>query len=91
MRRLTKNQQKDYAPSEDSDQPGHPPSLTRVFAVRMKKARSLATQWEHNKDSDQADLSHRWAHGEAAQIGLSFPCTENMKTTSKSMRLNIKP
>ena len=26
-----------YAPSEDSDQPGHPPSLIRVFAVRMKK------------------------------------------------------
>ena len=26
------------APSEDSDQPGHPPSLTRVFAVRLKKA-----------------------------------------------------
>ena len=25
------------APSEDSDQPGHPPSLIRVFAVRMKK------------------------------------------------------
>ena len=26
------------APSEDSDQPGHPPSLIRAFAVRMKKA-----------------------------------------------------
>ena len=26
------------APSEDSDQPGHPPSLIRVFTVRMKKA-----------------------------------------------------
>ena len=26
------------APSEDSDQPGHPPSLIGVFAVRMKKA-----------------------------------------------------
>ena len=26
------------APSEDSDQPGHPPSLIRVLAVRMKKA-----------------------------------------------------
>ena len=26
------------APSEDSDQPGHPPSLIRVFAVRVKKA-----------------------------------------------------
>ena len=25
------------APSEDSDQPGHPPSVIRVFAVRMKK------------------------------------------------------
>ena len=25
------------APSEDSDQPGHPPSLIRVFAVRLKK------------------------------------------------------
>ena len=30
--------QSDCAPSEDSDQPGHPPSLIRVFAVRMKKA-----------------------------------------------------
>ena len=27
------NQQNDFAPSEDSDQPGHPPSLIRVFAV----------------------------------------------------------
>ena len=25
------------APSEDSDQPGHPPSLVRVFAVRLKE------------------------------------------------------
>ena len=30
------------APSEGSDQPGHPPSLIRVFAVRMKKARILS-------------------------------------------------
>ena len=29
-----KNQPNDYAPSEDSDQPGHPPSLIRVFTVR---------------------------------------------------------
>ena len=29
---------KKCAPSEDSDQPGHPPSLIRVFAVCMKKA-----------------------------------------------------
>ena len=28
------NQQNECAPSEDSDQPGHPPSLIKVFAVR---------------------------------------------------------
>ena len=32
-----------YAPSEDSDQPGHPPSLIRVLAVRIKKLGPLAT------------------------------------------------
>ena len=32
------NQQMACGPSEDSDQPGHPPSLIRVFAVGMKKA-----------------------------------------------------
>ena len=32
------NQQNECAPSADSDQPGHSPSLIRVFAVRMKKA-----------------------------------------------------
>ena len=36
------NRQCGCAPSEDSDQPGHPPSLTRVFAFRMKKAWSLS-------------------------------------------------
>ena len=36
------NQQNKCAPSEDSDQPGHPPSLIRGFAVRMKKARVLS-------------------------------------------------
>ena len=32
-----KTNKRTCAPSEDSDQPGHPPSLIRVFAVRMKK------------------------------------------------------
>ena len=31
------NHRSECAPSEDSDQPGHPPSLIRVLAVRMKK------------------------------------------------------
>ena len=32
------NQQNECAPSKDSDQPGHLPSLIRVLAVSMKKA-----------------------------------------------------
>ena len=56
------------APSEDSDQPGLPPSLIRVFAVRMKKAWVLSylLSAEQRLWSDwanaQADLSLRWAH-----------------------------
>ena len=36
------NQQNECAPSVDSDQPGHPPSLIRVFAVRVKKLWTLS-------------------------------------------------
>ena len=43
------NQENECMPSKDSDQPGHPPSLIRVFAVHMKKAwvlcYPLSTQW----------------------------------------------
>ena len=35
---MTKPNKMACAPSEDSDQPGHPPSLIRVFAICMKKA-----------------------------------------------------
>ena len=38
-------QQGECAPSEDSDQPGHPPSLISVFADRMKN--SLPTLATH--------------------------------------------
>ena len=62
------NQQCGCAPSEDSDQPGHPPSLIRVFVVRMKKpwvlSYPLSAQrrlWSDWADA-QADLSLRWAH-----------------------------
>ena len=55
------------APSEDSDQPWHPPSLIRVFAVCMKKAWVLSYPlsgqrrlWSDRADA-QAELSLRWA------------------------------
>ena len=47
------NQQSDCAPSEDSDQPGHPPSLIRVLLSAWRNHGSLATHRAHSEDSDQ--------------------------------------
>ena len=54
-------------PSEDSDQPGHPPSLIRSFAVRMKKVRVLGYPlsaqrrlWSDLADA-KPDRNLRWA------------------------------
>ena len=62
------NQQNECVPSEDSDQPGHPPSLIRVFTVRMKKPwvlsyplRAQQRLWSDWADA-QADLSLPWVH-----------------------------
>ena len=41
------------APSEDSDQPGHLPSLIRIFAVCMKKPWALGYPFSTSEDSDQ--------------------------------------
>ena len=73
------------APSKDSDQPGHPTSLIRVFIVRMKKpwvlSYPLSTQrWLWSDWADvQADLSLHLAHMScswfchaAAQIMCTF-------------------
>ena len=56
------------APSKDSDQPRRPPSLIRVFAVSLKKARILSYPlsaqqrlWSDWVDA-QADLSFRWVY-----------------------------
>ena len=54
------------APSEDSDQPGHPPSLIRVFAGCMKKAwvlsYPLSAQRRLISEDGQADLSLPLGH-----------------------------
>ena len=57
-----------HAPSKASDQPGHPPSLITVFAVRMKKvwvlSYPLSAQrrlWSDWADA-QIDRSLRWMH-----------------------------
>ena len=51
------------ASSEGSDQPGHPLSLIRVFAVRMKKPRVLSFSFSAPQRlwSDWVDASLHWA------------------------------
>ena len=82
------NQQNECAPSENSDQPGYPPSLIRVFAVRMKKAwvrrYPLSAQqrlWSDWADA-QADLSLHWAHIHFAGFVMS-----RLKSTSPIVAL----
>ena len=65
---MTKPTKWHVRPVRDSDQPGHPPSLIRVFTVRMKKACVLSYPlsaqrrlWSDRVDA-QADLSLCWAH-----------------------------
>ena len=41
------------APSEDSDQPGHPPSLIRVFACAQWVAKDPSFLHADSEDSDQ--------------------------------------
>ena len=71
------------APREDSDQPVHPPSLIRVFAVHIKKVlvlsyplSELRRLWLDWVDA-QADLGYRWAHMPfllvLSWVGL-YPC-----------------
>ena len=51
------------APSEDSDQPGHPPSAQAVLSLRCPQEESLGPQLPIECTADaQADLSLRWAH-----------------------------
>ena len=61
------NQQNEYAPNEDSDQPGHPSSLIRVFAGRsmVSSGPKLPSCGQRRLWSDwadaQVDLRLRWA------------------------------
>ena len=49
------------APSEDSDQPGHPTSLFSSLNAQ-REAKDQMFLHADSEDSDQTDLSFRWAH-----------------------------
>ena len=69
-------------PSEDSDQPGHPPSLIRVFAVHFMGSQGpkLSSCGQRRLWSDwvdaQADLSLRWMHTQF--VGFVLHTTTNI-------------
>ena len=51
------------APSEDSDQPGHPQVWSESSLSPWRHTGPLTIYWAHSEDSDaQADLSLCWAH-----------------------------
>ena len=73
------NQQNECAPSEDSDQSGHPPSLIRVFACAQWVAEDPSFLHADSEDSDQtgrisaqADLSLRWADSHIVGFVMSW-------------------
>ena len=73
------------APSEDSDQPGHPPSLIRVFAVRVKKPWIISCPLSAQRRSDwadaQADLNLRLAHTHFVGFVMSWLLYEKSCTS----------
>ena len=84
------------APSEDSDQPGHPPSLIRVFAVRMKKAwvpgwseSSLGTQpfcWFCHEAAQMSYVTRKSVFGVCNPIRLKPACS--VTEASKSLGIS---
>ena len=82
-------------PSKDSDQPGHPPSLIRVFAVRMKKVWVLrfpfSTQrrlWSDWADA-QADLSLRWVHSHFVGFVMRWLISPANTRISKGKKISL--
>ena len=81
------------APSEDLDQPEHPPSLISVFAVHMKKAWVLSYPlsaqrrlWSDWADA-QADLNLRWAHSHFVGLvtrRLNYVSSQMLRSTFKA-------
>ena len=70
------NQQSDCAPSEDSDQPGHTPSLIRVFAVCLMGTNDRSFLHVHSKDSDLTGWMPRliWVFAGRTLILLVLSC-----------------
>ena len=85
------NQQNDCAPSEDSDQPGHPPSLTESSLSTKRKLWSLATHWAHSEDFDQTGQMPRliWVFAGHTVILLVLSLGGSIKINQTPLRLQM--
>ena len=89
------NKQNDCAPSEDSDQPA--PTLSRVFAVHIKKAWVLSfpmsaqrrLRWS-NWANAQADLSLRWANSHSVGFAVRRLNLISVKGMRSGKWINMK-
>ena len=64
------------APSEDWDQPGHPPSLISVFAVRMKKAWVLSYPLSAQRRLIRLDGWPGWSESSLGAQSVCLFCHE---------------
>ena len=83
-----RNQQSECAPSEDSDQPGYPPSLIRVLAIRMKKAWILSYPLSAREDSDQTGRMPRLIWVFAGRTSLFWFCREAVSINEAFRKYN---
>ena len=74
------NQQCGCAPSEDSDQPGHPPVWSESSLSAWRNLGSLATHWVHSEDSDQTGRMPRliWVFAGCTLILLVLSCRSSL-------------
>ena len=84
------NQQNDCAPSE-SDQPGHPPSLIRVFTVRSMVAEDPRFFHTDSEDSDQTGRMPRliWVFAMRTLILLVLSCGGSNNVLQTIWKKNI--
>ena len=73
------NQQCGCAPSEDSDQPGHPPSLIGVFTVRMRKAWVLSYPLSAQRRLIRLGRCPGWSESSLGAHPLCWFCHEAAK------------
>ena len=69
-----KKKQSGCAPSEDSHQPWHPPSLIRVFAVRSRVAKDPSFLHADSEDSDQTGRMPKLIRVFAERIVILLVC-----------------